>query len=346
MRLRRFTERDARTALRRVKQTLGPEAVILATRAVPEGIEITAAVDVDEVTAAVAPQAAVEPGELGAVLRELREHVARVTRLGQLLGPLPGSAATLGAEARALAERLLAQGVAPPLARQVAERFERARAAGTAPDAALAEGLAERLVATGRAPVARVRAFVGPSGGGKTTTIAKLAAAGATGRRARPGLVMADTYRIGAAEQLGAYARLLGVPMVVVRDSTELGRALASLADRDPVYVDTAGLGGDPAHVADVRRLLAGAGAEVTVTAVLPAVASEAALRAAWRQLAAVAPASCVVTKVDEGAGIGAAWSWAAEAGVPVDWLGTGQRVPEDLAAASGPTLARWFLAA
>jgi flagellar biosynthesis protein FlhF len=95
-----------------------------------------------------------------------------------------------------------------------------------------------------------------------------------------------------------------------------------------------------------LARLLSAAGGVVTTTAVVSAGASEAALRAAWRRLGGLAPATCVVTKVDEGGGLGTACGWLADVGVPLDWLGTGTRVPDDLTVADGGAVAAWLTAA
>ncbi len=345
MRIRRFIGADTATALRRVKEALGSEAVILQTRARREGgVEITAAVDAELLTPSLAPAPDGVP-ELTDLARELRELGLHVRALDRAVRPPSPALAALGPEAWALAERLALQGLAIELAAPIAATFESARHEGAAAPTALADSLARHL-APSPGIAARVTAFVGPTGAGKTTTIAKLAAhdAGAAGRRV--GLIMADGVRVGAREQLATYARLLDLPMRLVRDGAELRAALTGFADRDAVYVDTAGLGGDPQDAVALERLLGAAGEPVARTAVVSAGTSEAALRAAWRQLGAVVPAACVVTKVDEGAGIGAACTWLHERKLALAWLGVGQRVPEDLAAPSGSELARWLVAA
>ncbi len=345
MRLRRFTGADARAALRQVKETLGPEAVILATRALASGgVEITAAVDLDHLGVADGGVRAETPPELAALTREVGMLAARMARIDRAL-TVVGDDADLGAEALALAERLALHGTSPAFAGLVARSYEAARRNGTAAAEALAASLEQHLPTAPRVAAARVTALVGPTGSGKTTTIAKLAARAAADG-AKVGLVMADTYRIGAAEQLGTYGRLLAVPMRAVRDGNELVAALAAYEDRDLVYVDTPGLTGDPAGAAELARLLAAAGGAIATAAVVPASASDAALRRVWRQLGMLAPAACVVTKVDEGAGLGTACEWLADVGVPLGWLGTGTRVPEDLAAADGTTMAAWLAAA
>jgi len=347
MRLRRFTGNSPREALARVKETLGPEAVILATRPLPDGgVEITAAVDLDHVLAGPTATAGEPTPELTAITRELGVLAARVARIDRALAPGAGAAGHLDDEAQSLAERLALNGTTPALAEAVARGFTIGRRNGLAAAAALAASIERHLVvAAPAAPEPRVTAFVGPTGAGKTTTIAKLAAR-ALERGASVGLVMADGHRIGAAEQLGTYARLLDVPMRAARDGAELVAVLAEFGERDVVYVDTAGLSGDATGGADLARLLSAAGGIVTTAAVVSAGASEAALRAVWRQLGGFAPATCVVTKVDEGGGFGTACGWLADVGVPLDWLGTGTRVPDDLTAANGDVVAAWLTAA
>src|SRR5262249_30292304 len=157
--------------------------------------------------------------------------------------------------------------------------------AGRTANLAFEASITCHLLGMGNAEPERVNAFVGPTGSGKTTTIAKLAAREAGGGSVRIGLVMADTYRVGAEEQLGAYARRLGIPMRIARDRAELEAAFDAFADRDRVYVDTAGIGGDGASAEELRALLADPGEPIGVTAVVSAATSERALRSAWRQL-------------------------------------------------------------
>jgi flagellar biosynthesis GTPase FlhF len=308
MRLRRFTGAHPREALAQVKATLGPEAVILATRPLEGGgVEITAAVDLDVLTAT--PASISDP--FAAMTRELATLTARVTRLDRTIGA-----------------RVHPGAVPVPDGR----------------DDEQVQAMAER-VALLAAPLGRVTAFVGPTGSGKTTTVAKLTAHTLAGGGS-VGLVMADTQRIGAAEQLGTYARLLQVPMRVVRDRDELVAALAAFADRDAIYVDTAGLTGDPASAAEVARLCGlGAGPPMATVVVVPASASDVAFGRMWRQLDGLGPVASVVTKVDE-VGLGVACEWLREVGVPLGWLGTGTRVPDDLVAADAQAVAAWLRAA
>ena len=352
MRLRRFTGATSQAALAAVKAALGPEAVILATRPLAEGgVEITAAVDLEaaerpraDATEALAVKAAAP--DLVALARELGVLTARVARMDRALRPTIRGTDGLDEDAQVLAERMALNGMTPALAETIARTFARNRVAGM-PHAAALQASVERhlLVAVPTAPEPHVTAFVGPTGAGKTTTIVKRAAH-ALGRGASVGLVMADTQRIGAREQLATYARVLDVPMAIAGDGRELVTALAGFERCDVVYVDTAGLSGDANGGAALTRMLAAAGPFVTTAAVVAAGASDGALRAAWKQLGGLAPATAIVTKADEGGGIGTACGWLAEVGVPLDWLGTGTRVPEDLTVADGAAVAAWLSAA
>ncbi len=358
MRLRRFTAPTTGEALRKVKDALGAEALILATRPSADGeIEVTAAVDLDDVVDPIGPcgdrtggtadaLAGATPLELALVHRHLESLATRVRRMDRCLQEMRGYDAPLGSEGVELAERLELGGLARHLATPIAAAFERERSSGQPREAALRSSMLEHLPVSVSGELPRVVAFVGPTGSGKTTTIAKLAAQQRLAGQASIGLVMADGYRVGAAEQLAAYARLLELPIRTARDQREMHAAIDDLADRDVVLVDTSGLGGDGESAREIEALLAGAGEPVGVAMVVSATASARSLWRAWLQLARLAPQSCVVTKVDECGAPGDVFSWLAEVGVPLRWLGTGTRVPGDLAEASGETLVQWLTAA
>jgi flagellar biosynthesis protein FlhF len=355
MRIRRFAAANASEALRAVKEAMGDDALILARRDLGAGrVEITAAVDVDLVTA---PVTAREPEGAAAAASDPDLGARRVDRLIDEIRGLGGSlrwieerlgarrpGESTGGEGGALVARLTRRGLAPHLAGPVAALAEAGLAAGRSLPAAVEEGLRAHLrFSNGTAP-ARVTAFIGPTGSGKTTTIAKLAASEVQSGRRPPGLVMADAHRVGAGEQLASYARLLGATIRTVGGPDELPAALRELADADRILVDTGGVSGDAASGADLARLLGGLPSDATVTAVFSATTSRSALDAGWRRLERLAPGSCVVTKIDECDDPGAACGWAADRGLPLAWLGTGPRVPQDLCAADGATLARCLL--
>jgi flagellar biosynthesis protein FlhF len=181
-----------------------------------------------------------------------------------------------------------------------------------------------------------VFALVGPTGAGKTTTIAKLAARHALVRGpGSVGLISTDSYRIGAREQLLTYARLLGVPMHVASNAGELAAALEDLSDRSLVLIDTAGIAQRDLRLAEQAALLASQGDRIRRLLALPANADIAALDDIVRAHARLGPEACVVTKIDEAATLGPVLSATIRAGLPIAHLCDGQRVPEDLHEAS-----------
>lgn len=357
MRLRKFTAPTASAALREVKRELGEDALILGTRDLTGGaVEITAATDVDRVTL---PDPEPPPPPAGA-RRSTEEGMGDVYELLQGLGSqlrrlerrLPPSAATgdgeaieLEADARDLARTLEIHGLARGVGYDLAQRFQERRLAGETFDVAVAGAITDWMPRLEGTPAANVRFLVGPTGSGKTTTIAKLAADDVLGGRESPLLVNADTMRIGAGEQLAAVARLLDLETHSVNDASELQACLNANVGR-PVYVDTAGLSSDPAVVRSIRALVDGCGAKPAVTAVVSATAARSSLQRAWTQLELLSPGGCAVTHLDESDEPGIACSWVEEVGLPLRWLGTGQRVPQDLAEASGANLALWLVAA
>ena len=192
---------------------------------------------------------------------------------------------------------------------------------------------------------ANVRFLVGPTGSGKTTTIAKLCAEEVLAGGPRPLVVNGDTMRLGAGEQLASLARLLNVEVVHVSAPSDLRARVASAPPGQSIYVDTAGLSSDRSIERSVRELVDSVGAAASVTAVVSATAARSSLQRGWTQIEGLRPESCAITHMDESDEPGTACSWLEEVGLPLRWLGTGQRIPEDLSNASGSNLALWLAA-
>ena len=331
--VRTFRAPTMRDALRRVKRELGGEAVIVTSRSlpafaeggVPRGVEVTAG------------RTPVDETDRGPTLR-----------VGGGGSTRPARPATHEPEDRAtdaLAETLTAAGVA---AHEIAALLEQLPAVGHAGRGETLRALlaAELPCGGGIAPRSgdgpTVAAFVGPTGVGKTTSIAKLAARLSLRERVSVGLVTVDTYRIAAVEQLQTYARIIGLPLHVAGTPDETAAALDALADRDVVLIDTAGRAPqDAAHLAETADLLGlGTGAgrgdrEIETHLVLSLTTAARPLRSAVDRFAALRPRSVVLTKLDEAETAGAAVGAVRRAGVPVSLLSTGQEVPDDLEVAT-----------
>ncbi|MBN8527527.1 MAG: hypothetical protein J0M02_19510, partial [Planctomycetes bacterium] len=175
---------------------------------------------------------------------------------------------------------------------------------------------------------------VGPTGVGKTTTIAKLAGELVLRRKARIALVTIDTYRVGAQDQLRAYADLLDVPMEVASTPAELARVLARFADRDHVLIDTSGR--SPADEARLMELkgFCRACPGLSVALAVAGNAGRAEFAAAVERFSILPIEHAIVTKLDECAEAGRLYGCLRRHRLPVRWFGTGQEVPEDLTAA------------
>ncbi|WP_310233899.1 flagellar biosynthesis protein FlhF [Luteimonas terrae] len=178
---------------------------------------------------------------------------------------------------------------------------------------------------------AGVIALVGPTGAGKTTTIAKLAALYASQHQARDiALVTTDTSRIGGREQLHSYGRQLGIAVHEADSETGLVQLLQKLEDYKLVLVDTAGLSQRDRALAGQLNWLRAA-RNVRTLLVLPANTHFADLDEVVRRFESVRPQGVVLTKLDETGRLGSALSVAVDHQLPLTWVTDGQRVPEDL---------------
>jgi flagellar biosynthesis protein FlhF len=180
-----------------------------------------------------------------------------------------------------------------------------------------------------------IMAVVGPTGAGKTTTIAKLAARWCMRHGSQDlALVSTDGYRIGARDQLMTYARILGAPMHAANSGKELSRVLQKLKSKKMILIDTAGMGPrDGRLTGQLEALQLGAtGARVLLA--LPAQGEGHALEEIVQAFLRVDPVACILTKVDEAASLGAVISTTLRHRLKIAYVCDGQRVPEDLHAA------------
>ncbi len=209
--------------------------------------------------------------------------------------------------------------------------------------------LVERRIRTG-GPIRvtpghrRVVALVGPTGVGKTTTIAKLAANFHLRDRHRVGLITVDTFRIAAVEQLRTYADIIDLPMEVVSTPREMRRAVDRFAELDLVLIDTAGRSPrDEVRIQELKCMLAEARAD-EVHLVLSSVASQPGLERAAERFARAGTTSLLLTKLDEATGLGNLLCLLDSCRLPLSYITHGQSVPDDISAASPRQLARWIL--
>jgi flagellar biosynthesis protein FlhF len=180
-----------------------------------------------------------------------------------------------------------------------------------------------------------VMAVVGPTGAGKTTTIAKLAARWCMRHGSQDlALVSTDSYRIGARDQLLTYARILGVPMHAANSGKDLARVLDKLKSKKLILIDTAGMGPHDVRLSEQLAALRLGAARARVLLALPAQGECHALEEIVQAFAPLTPVACILTKVDEAASLGAVISTTLRHKLKIAYVCDGQRVPDDLHAA------------
>ncbi len=372
--VRTFRAPDSASALAAVKAALGSDAILISTRSVQGGlfrrpeVEVTAASGplVEASPSGAAPTAAAQVRTYAAtermaeVQRPIRPHddplASEVQLLRRSVEEARRALAAVTSEARAgrdlqippaAAEvhgRLVARGVEPVLAEDLVRQALQLSASpphsrGVA--ASVRDLVGERLVPC-RAPWLHqgrhAIALVGPTGVGKTTTLAKIAARALLEARRRVALLTVDTYRIGACDQLARYGEIMGAPVLVARDRAELLAAYERVKDFDLVLVDTAGrsLPEDVARQAELVRAIP----KVQLHLVVSAATGALELAAIGERYRTLQPDRLVFSKLDEAAGPGGVLSVAVRIGRPVSCVTDGQRVPEDLHPVTGPGLA------
>jgi flagellar biosynthesis protein FlhF len=186
----------------------------------------------------------------------------------------------------------------------------------------------------------RTLAFVGPTGVGKTTTIAKLAARYALAEKRSVGLITTDTYRIAAVEQLKVYGKIMGLPVEVAGDGVAFRDALKKFSDRETILIDTPGRSRkDGNHLLKLKGIIRDAPVEMHLL-LSPTASREHMLDAAER-FGIMDYGSIIFTKIDECTRFGPIYDVVDQVGKPVSYLTNGQNVPQDIEVAEPGKIAK-----
>ena len=185
-----------------------------------------------------------------------------------------------------------------------------------------------------------VVALIGPTGVGKTTTIAKLAAHLKINEQRKVGLITIDTYRIAAVDQLKKYADIIGSPLKIVGAPDDLREAVASMSDCEYVLIDTAGRSPkDTLKLNELKGFLAAANPD-EVHVVVSATASDSSAEMAIQNFGDLRADRLIVTKLDEAKHCGAVVKLLRSTGKKLSYVTTGQDVPDDIEVAQTRKLA------
>jgi flagellar biosynthesis protein FlhF len=181
-----------------------------------------------------------------------------------------------------------------------------------------------------------VYALVGPTGVGKTTTTAKIAARCVIRHGAgKVALLTTDSYRIGGHEQLRIYGQLLGIPVRNIKDTEDLQLTLSELRNKHMVLIDTVGMSQRDQMVAQQIAMLSNCGADVKRMLVLSAASNGKTLDEVISAYQKNGIYGCIITKVDEAASLGVALDVVIRRKLPLHYVANGQKVPEDIHAAN-----------
>jgi flagellar biosynthesis protein FlhF len=316
MLVKTFSGKTAAEALARVREQLGSRACVLETRRRADGVEVVAAAE--------------RPGP----------------RLAAPGSPLAPASSTAAAGAERLRDDLVAWGFSLPFADRIAAAAQSNLDAERLEDRIAALSYARELVAlwvpASLEPAPPVLALVGPPGVGKTTTLAKLATLELYRGERAVTLASADGRRLGGAEQVESFARILGVPFVPVRDRRELDQARERAGRNAILMLDTPGVPrGDRPAMDRLADLLAGVRRE-EIELLLAADRDADSLADSVKRFGRLRPGALGATRIDEAVRPGGLLTALARAGLPLRHLGTGPDVPDDIAVADPRRLAAW----
>ncbi len=378
MQIRRYRGVDVKEALDAVREELGEDALILETRRSASGgfVEISAVIEIDEPAPAEfssgkpsakgafvapaqkkAPFAGLQGGSYGSQYvpeEDGTSHVLRELRgLKDFLSVISVRDETQGGKNfLRLEQEMDKSGIDRSFIHDVL--IKAITSAAQAGDGTDIDTLRRRVKSAVLGEISTknpiqdsgqtIMAMVGPTGVGKTTTLAKLASIMALKKKKKVALLTMDTFRIAAVEQLKRYADIIGVPVSVAETPEDVQRLLRENKDKDLILIDTAGRGRGDTEQMQKLRALAELNVDVKFNLVLSVNTRDAYLYDTVRRFGAVNIDSLTFTKLDESSEFGPILNTVLYSGKPLAFFTDGQRVPEDIEAASSKRLESLFL--
>lgn len=363
MKVERYQEDDMRKAMAKVRSELGKDAVLISSRRVNGRAEIVAAsacdpqqleAEIKKLSATKSPRSSEQPHrdylfeilsdenedeaeQLPSIL-DIQDELGRLRKLfeGELAQLAWRDAGSRQPNRMALLARLEAVGISRDIGAKIMEKI--------LPCDEIELGWRRTLRILGRAIKVSdqdvlkdggVIAMLGPTGVGKTTTAAKIAAQFAMVHgRNQVAFITTDCIKVGGQEQLISLGSVLGIPVQIATDGNALQKTLESFSERKLVIIDTAGISQRETHLVQQFESLKNASIKISPFLVLSATTRESVINETIKAFSRVDLKAAIVTKTDEGGSIGAVLSGLIRNKLPTAFVGNGQRVPEDLVAA------------
>lgn len=346
-----FKAENIQQAIANIKDELGPDAMILSTRKIARKPMDPYGKEMFEVQAALAPEKSTISKKLALPenpdwVADVRSDIADIKDMISLAGYGTGmhNMVCNHFESVGVFATLLRAGVSEVLAGQLIhdasalmdEHMDRGEKIKSLKKFVMQQCMNQMttkdcFTSKNRSGIPHVAAFVGPTGVGKTTTIAKLAALLAFRRKMRVGLISIDNFRVGALEQLKAYASIMGLPCARAYSSQDLSNALERMKSLDVVLIDTAGHSHFDKKKIDGILQLINADFRISTHLVLSVTAESTIMKDAASAFSVFHPDTLVFTKIDETKRCGKILDQVTGSQLPVSLIANGQRVPEDL---------------
>ncbi len=367
MRVKRFTGNNVAETMGKIKQELGPEAIILQTRQYREGgflglfakpkVEITAAIDYQrsDPRSIQRPlperKETVEFPKQVEVQKQLLNMQATLEKMSQRLEKINSGEIPVLPALHKWAKALEKAGVNDRLAKHLLTQVEQSAGNQNLNDDVFIRLCLEEVVRQHCANIGAIQlglnrptivALIGPTGVGKTTTIGKLAAGFGVVDNRKVALVTIDTFRVAAVDQLRTFGQIIGAPVEVAMTPAELGGALSRHNDKDLIFIDTAGRSPQhQLHMHELKAFIEVASPNYTML-VLSATSQFKVQQRVIKEFKPLAT-HLILTKLDETTQGGPVLNLLEFSPLPVAYLTNGQNVPNDIEAATADGLARYI---
>jgi flagellar biosynthesis protein FlhF len=381
MQIKRYEVANVQEAISKIKKELGPDAIILSTKKIKSAggpmLEVLAARELDLTEASqdhrsytgvnependggtssadLAPVLSKNFDELKRLLEDLKSDRDVRTELAEVKDSINIFFDVLGLKRNRTGKNstdsiyysLISKGISKEKAwgavEKIKNKFEDGQIENSGAGLAAVENLIQKSLPAihGVDKRQRVKVLIGPTGVGKTTTLAKLSAYHALNEKKSVGLITTDTYRIAAVEQLKIYARIIGIPLEIAPGNKDFKKSLSRFADKDVIFVDTPGTSRN--DMTNLRKLQETLSSELPFESnlLLSLTSSKECMMDVATRYKIFDYNQIILTRADECMSIGFLWDILDRIAKPVSYITNGQNVPNDIEEANPQKIAR-----